>query len=104
MRGINDAEIPDFIEWTKKQPIHVRFIEFMPFDKNQWSTHKVYSYQKILDVAASKYAFIRMKEGGNETAKKIKPFGHEGTFTVISTMSAPFCGNHSQCSHAVLPE
>jgi len=93
MRGVNDAEILDFIEWTKNQPIHVRFIEFMPFDKNQWSTQKVFSYQEILDIAASKFSFIKMKDGLNETAKKFKPFGHEGTFAVISTMSAPFCGN-----------
>jgi cyclic pyranopterin phosphate synthase len=93
MRRINDAEVLDFINWTKNQPIHVRFIEFMPFDKNQWNTDKVFSYQQILDVAASQYSFIRMKDGANETAKKFKPFGHQGTFAVISTMSAPFCGN-----------
>jgi cyclic pyranopterin phosphate synthase len=93
MKGFNDSEILDFIEWTKEQPVHVRFIEFMPFDKNQWNTEKVFSYQEILDVAATKYSFIRMKDGLNETAKKFKPFGHQGSFAVISTMSAPFCGN-----------
>ncbi len=93
MRDFNDTEILNFIEWTKNQPVHVRFIEFMPFDKNQWSTQKVFSYQEILDVATTKYNFIRMKDGVNETAKKFKPFGHEGTFAVISTMSAPFCEN-----------
>ena len=31
MKGLNDDEINDFIEWTKDQPVHVRFIEFMPF-------------------------------------------------------------------------
>lgn len=93
MRDFNDTEILDFIHWTKTQPIHVRFIEFMPFDKNQWNTQKVFSYQEILDVAATKYDFIRIKDGANETAKKFKPFGHEGTFAVISTMSAPFCSN-----------
>lgn len=93
MRGINDTEILDFIEWTKNQPIHVRFIEFMPFDKNQWNTQKVFSFQEILDLAATKYSFVPMKDGMNETAKKFKPFGHEGTFAVISTMSAPFCSN-----------
>jgi cyclic pyranopterin phosphate synthase len=93
MRGINDSEILDFIEWTKEQPVHVRFIEFMPFKGNQWNDKKVFSYQEILDVAASKYSFLRMKDAANETAKKFKPYGHEGTFAVISTMSAPFCSN-----------
>jgi cyclic pyranopterin phosphate synthase len=31
MKGMNDMEINDFIEWTKDTPVHVRFIEFMPF-------------------------------------------------------------------------
>jgi cyclic pyranopterin phosphate synthase len=93
MRGINETEIIDFIEWTKNQAVHVRFIEFMPFDKNQWNTKKMFSYQEILDIAATKYSFIRMKDGFNETAKKFKPLGHEGTFAVISTMSEPFCAS-----------
>mgnify|MGYP005850451745 FL=1 len=93
MKGINDNEILDFIEWTKNQPVHVRFIEFMPFDKNQWNSNKVFSYQEILDLAETKFGFIKMKDGANETAKKFKPFGHQGTFAVISTMSAPFCHN-----------
>lgn len=93
MRGVNDNEIPAFIEWTKTQPVHVRFIEFMPFNGNQWNDKKVFSYQEILDIAATKYSFIRMNDAANETAKKFKPFDHEGTFAIISTMSAPFCSN-----------
>ncbi len=93
MRGINDNEIIDFIEWTKNQPVHVRFIEFMPFNGNQWNDKKVFSFREILEVAESKYSFLRMKDGLNETAKKYKPDNHEGTFAIISTMSAPFCGN-----------
>jgi len=93
MKGINNDEILDFIEWTKNQPVHVRFIEFMPFDKNQWNSSKVFSYQEILNLAETQFSFIKMKDGTNETAKKFKPFGHQGTFAVISTMSAPFCLN-----------
>lgn len=32
MRGVNDQEVPDFIELTRNKPIEVRFIEYMPFD------------------------------------------------------------------------
>jgi cyclic pyranopterin phosphate synthase len=31
MKGVNDKEINDFIEWTKEVTVHIRFIEFMPF-------------------------------------------------------------------------
>lgn len=93
MRGINDNEIPKFIEMTRENPVHIRFIEFMPFSGNLWTDKKVYSYKEILEKAEEKYSFIRMTDAANETAKKFKPFGHEGTFAVISTMTAPFCSN-----------
>jgi cyclic pyranopterin phosphate synthase len=35
MKGLNDNELNDFVEWTKHQPVHVRFIEFMPFTGNR---------------------------------------------------------------------
>ena len=93
MRGINDNEILDFIDWTKSQPVHVRFIEFMPFNGNRWNDKKMFSYHEILEMANTKYSYLRMKDSANETAKKYKPYNHLGTFAVISTMSAPFCKN-----------
>lgn len=93
MRGVNENEILGFIEWTKEQPVHVRFIEFMPFNGNQWNDKQVFGYQEIIDIATAKYNFLKMNDAANETAKKYKPYGHKGTFAVISTMSAPFCGN-----------
>lgn len=93
MKGINDNEIIDFIEWTKNQSVHVRFIEFMPFDKNEWNSSKVFSYQEILNLAETQFSFIKIKDDINATAKKYKPLNHKGTFAVISTMSAPFCNN-----------
>lgn len=93
MHGINDDEILDFIAWTKNQPIHIRFIEFMPFQGNKWDEKKVFSYNEILDVVSSKYSFLQLKNTLHETAKKFKPYNHQGTFAIISTMSAPFCNN-----------
>ena len=50
MKGINDTEINDFVEWTKNVPVHVRFIEFMPFTGNRWTSNKVVTMQQILKV------------------------------------------------------
>lgn len=43
MKGQNDDEILDFVELTRKQPLNVRFIEYMPFDGNRWSDDKMVS-------------------------------------------------------------
>lgn len=31
IRGLNDSEVPQFLELTREKPLSVRFIEFMPF-------------------------------------------------------------------------
>jgi GTP 3',8-cyclase len=91
MRGLNDREIFDFVEWTRNSPISVRFIEFMPFSGNHWSSNKVFTYQEILDLVKTKYSFEPLDGELHDTAKKFKVSGHLGDFAVISTMSAPFC-------------
>ncbi|KAJ1929817.1 hypothetical protein IWQ60_000846 [Tieghemiomyces parasiticus] len=32
IRGVNDQEVPAFVEFTRNKPINIRFIEYMPFD------------------------------------------------------------------------
>jgi cyclic pyranopterin phosphate synthase len=92
MKDLNDHEINDFVRWTKETPVHVRFIEFMPFEGNRWTSNKVLTWQQILQIVESEFSFIRLKDELNDTAKKYMVPGHAGTFAVISTMSAPFCG------------
>lgn len=93
MKGLNDGEIPDFIQWTKDNPVHVRFIEFMPFTGNRWTSNKVMTWQEILEVAGRQFSFIPLQRDKHDTSKKYQVPGHKGTFAVISTMSAPFCGD-----------
>jgi cyclic pyranopterin phosphate synthase len=93
MRGFNNNEILNFIEWTKNLPIHVRFIEFMPFTGNQWDNEKVFTFREILTLASSEYQYSKLGEEPNETAKSFQVNGFQGTFAVISTMTAPFCHN-----------
>ncbi len=91
MKNVNHNEILDFVEWTKRELIHVRFIEFMPFAGNQWSNEKVFSHKEILEVISTKYDFIKLLNEKNDTAKKYFVPNHLGTFAIISTMSEPFC-------------
>ena len=91
MRNINDDEILDFVAWTKEQPVHVRFIEFMPFTGNHWSNEKVFSYKEILDRVSEKFTYSKLHHEKHDTAMKFRVNGHCGTFAIISTMSQPFC-------------
>lgn len=93
IKGINDNEILEFIEWTRNSPIDVRFIEFMPFDRNRWQSDKVITLQEILSLVQEKHEVTSLDRGPHETAKHYKIPGHQGNFSVISTMSHPFCGD-----------
>lgn len=93
MRGFNDNEINNFVSWTKDQPLHIRFIEFMPFTGNKWNDEKVFSFKEIIATVEQNFSIIKLKDEANATAKKYKVLGHAGTFAIISTMSAPFCSS-----------
>lgn len=93
MRNINDEEIHSFVEWTREQPVHVRFIEFMPFTGNRWSGDRVFTWQEILERIAERYPIMPLERIRHETVKKYKVPGYSGSFAVISTMSAPFCSD-----------
>lgn len=91
MKGINDDEIFDFIEFTKEHPVEIRFIEFMPFSGNRWSSNQVMTQKEILDIIKEKYDFIPLPIGIHDTAKGFSVPNHKGSFAIISTMSEPFC-------------
>lgn len=91
MKGFNDNEIKDFILWTKHNPIQIRFIEFMPFSGNKWTSNKMFSLQEILAVIANDFTVLPVEGSPNDTAKSFMIPGHEGSFAIISTMTAPFC-------------
>lgn len=91
MKGLNDNEILDFIALTKHYPIEVRFIEFMPFSGNQWTSNQVFTLQEILLLISTKYDALPVAPKPNDTAKNYMIPGHLGSFAVISTMSSPFC-------------
>lgn len=93
MRGVNDHELIDFVALTRELPLHVRFIEFMPFDGNHWDNAKVITYAEMLEQLAAQYDFVKLLDEAHATSKKYKVYGHAGTFAMIATMSAPFCSS-----------
>jgi cyclic pyranopterin phosphate synthase len=93
MKGVNDDEIDAFLRWTGEAPVHVRFIEFMPFTGNRWQPERVLGWQEILERASTAFDIQPLEREPNGTAKAYAIPGHPGTFAVISTMTAPFCGD-----------
>ncbi len=93
MRGVNDDELLRFVELTREHPVHVRFIEFMPFAGNHWGRERVYTYGEMLGHIGSVHSFEKLSDDPHSTAKAYRVPGWPGTFAVISTVSEPFCGD-----------
>jgi cyclic pyranopterin phosphate synthase len=91
IKGVNEDELLDFVAWTKDLPLHIRFIEFMPFDGNRWNSDKLVTWQQMLAGISAQYPVQPLENEPHDTSKKYQVPGHAGTFAVISTMSAPFC-------------
>lgn len=96
MRGLNEEEVADFVALTEHSSIDVRFIEYMPFDGNQWKDSKFVSYAEMLEGIKARFpSFERTPESDkpNDTSKAWKVPGFKGTVGFITSMSQHFCGS-----------
>lgn len=92
MRDLNVEEVNDFVELTRDQPnLHVRFIEFMPFNGNQWDFSRMVSYQTLLDTIGGHYEFEALVGEAHDTARCFRLIDGQGTFGIISTITNHFC-------------
>lgn len=94
MKDFNEDEIIDFVQFTRENPISMRFIEFMPFDGNQWNMSKLVSYADIMDCVHATYnsdEVLRLQDAPNDTSKNYRIKGYMGSFAIISTVTNPFC-------------
>ena len=92
MKGINDSEVNDFVRLTLDQPnLHVRFIEFMPFNGNKWEMSKIVSYNDLLSDISNEFEFDSLNGEPEDTANRFQVRGGAGTFGIIGTVTHPFC-------------
>ncbi|MFC3414233.1 GTP 3',8-cyclase MoaA [Algoriphagus hitonicola] len=91
LHGLIEEEICDFVTLTEKLPLHVRFIEFMPFAGNHWQSKKVITAAQMLDLVREKFEIIKLEDKKHDTTKKYMVPGFAGTFAFITTMSENFC-------------
>lgn len=94
VKGLNDAEVVDFVKLTKDQPLSVRFVEFMPFTGNKWDQAKMVPSADLLSRIQAEYpSATRDLDEPNETARTWKIPGFRGSFGFISSMSDHFCSS-----------
>ena len=93
MRGVNDDELADIIEYARTVSAEVRFIEYMDVGgATHWSMDHVVSRAEMLTRLAARYGAIEpVVEDSTAPADRFRlPDGY--VFGIISSTTQPFCG------------
>jgi len=92
IRGFNDDELADLIEFARVQDAEVRFIEYMDVGgATRWSQDQVVSQREMLDVLARRYGAIEpVAADGRAPAERFQ-LADGTTFGIIASVTAPFC-------------
>ena len=94
VRGYNDDELEDLVEFGKATGAQIRFIEYMDVGgATGWSMEKVVSRQEILDRLTRRYGRIEPLLSETDPAAPAERFrlGDGATFGIIASTTQPFC-------------
>jgi len=92
LRGTNDDELADLIEFGREAGAEVRFIEYMDVGgATEWSLEKVFSRAEMLAELEKRYGAITpLVENSSAPAERFKL--PDGTiFGIIASTTKPFC-------------
>ncbi|HWC73806.1 MAG TPA: GTP 3',8-cyclase MoaA, partial [Gemmatimonadales bacterium] len=94
MRGVNDDELVELIEFGRAHDAEVRFIEYMDVGgATGWTAEQVVSQREILHALAARYGRITpAAENKDPTAPAERFRLPDGTtFGIVASTTAPFC-------------
>lgn len=92
MKGVNDDEIFDFADLTRKLPVHVRFIEVMPLGENGHFQSETYvSVEEIRQRLQESLEMLPAAVTGSGPARSFQLAGAKGTVGFITPISHGFC-------------
>jgi GTP 3',8-cyclase len=92
IRGVNDDELIDLVEFGRRVRAEVRFIEYMDVGgATHWSREQVVSRAEILERLAARFGRIEpIREVSSAPAERFRlPDGT--TFGIIASTTTPFC-------------
>ncbi len=106
MRGINDAESPDLLEWALGRGYELRFIEQMPLDADHgWTRRNMITAAEIRELLSRDFALgtdPRERDGAPaerfEVRRRDTVTGDAtgpvlGTVGIIASVTEPFCSD-----------
>ncbi len=91
MRGVNDDELPDFVEFARVEGVEVRFIEFMP-GGGAWDESRVIPAAEVLERLSARFRLEPLREPGSTGPSRTYRLPDGTRIGVISPLSDHFCG------------
>jgi cyclic pyranopterin phosphate synthase len=92
VRGVNDDELPELIEFGKRAAAEVRFIEYMDVGgATEWAMNLVVTRAEMLERLSRQYGSVApLGENGAAPAQRFRL--SDGTvFGIIASTTTPFC-------------
>ncbi|MEO6910226.1 MAG: GTP 3',8-cyclase MoaA [Edaphobacter sp.] len=98
LRGFNDNQIEQFAEFSRREGVIVRFIEFMPLEEDRsWKPETVVRMDEIVSRLNAYRPLVELAPNcASETAKRFTFDDGLGEIGIIAPVSRPFCGNCSR--------
>ncbi|MDF2561930.1 MAG: moaA2 [Microbacterium sp.] len=93
MRGVNDDELCDLVDFAIAHGAELRFIEQMPLDAgHEWNRATMVTRDEILAALSQRWELSEVPGRGGAPAERWLLDG-EHTVGVIASVTAPFCGD-----------
>src|SRR6202041_108035 len=98
LRGFNDGQIEQFAEFSRREGVIVRFIEWMPLEEDRsWKRETVISMDEIVAWLNAYRPLVELApHTASETAKRFTFDDGVGEIGIIAPVSRPFCGHCSR--------
>jgi cyclic pyranopterin phosphate synthase len=94
MRGINDDEALDLLDFALEHGYEMRFIEQMPLDaQHGWTREEMVTGAEILASLRQGHELVPVGQRGSAPAERYLVDGGPATVGVIASVTAPFCGS-----------
>ncbi len=98
LRGFNDGQIEAFAEFSRREGVIVRFIEWMPLEEDRsWSIDRVVTMDEILTRLKAVRPVVELPaNAASETARRFTFDDGLGEIGIVAPVSRPFCGHCSR--------
>lgn len=91
IRGINDSEIPDFVEWALPKNLDLRFIEFMPTRFTGWGRERLVTEREMQIRIGYRLNAVERRTNPSATSRLYRVGTNPGRIGFISSISGSFC-------------